>query len=283
MESVHTFETGIDVDFFDKEKLKLIDVEALKRFHLLIRWDKVDDDICILIRDLLKTQYSLDYKWLEANDEAYEYIAQKTNTVGDSTNIKTANVTIEPLNNDYKSYISRIPINQKLELGTDVSLSHAIPYGYTKDGAIHEREFLHSGLLEFHCKLSNPVINYFHIGSQEVGSLIRANFKVRNADIHRGRFRLWSFRRNDHERCFVISLWHFYGLSLEELIAMMIDYVENKYSEPRFYKIGANDHGANILNREKLASFLHSLLELTQKSKIEKLSCPELEMRMADK
>lgn len=282
MESVQTFETYIETEHFPKEKLVFIDTENLRRFHILIRWKDADEETRLLIRDLLKVQYALDYKWLEANDEAYEYVAQKTDTNGDSTNIKTAAITIEPLNNDYKSYISRIPINQKLEIGTDASLSHSIPYGYIEQGKIYEREFLDSGLLEFHCKLPNPIINHFHIGSQEVGSLIRANFRVRYADTQRGKFRLWNFRRNDHERCFVISLWKFYGLSLDELIIMMIDYVKHKYTEPTFYKIGANDHGANILNRERLISFLESLLPIIQKSKMERITCPNFERRMAD-
>lgn len=288
MESVSTFSTGIDTKFFSKEDLSYIDTEALSREHIIIRWKKLDDSIFTLIRDLIKTQFSLPYKWLEPNDEAYEYVAQKSNTTGGSTDIKTADITIEPLNKNYKQTIARIPINQNLEVGTDVEIENHVPYSLdpktNKEGRIPDRVFLHSGLLVFHSRIPHPCLNYWHIGSQEIGSMIRAHFKVQYVDLQRGKFRLWNFRRNDAERCFVISAWKCYGLKMEEIIAMILLYVREQYVEPKIYKVGANDYYNNILEREKLAKFLESLLAEVKKSKeFKRVDISELNLMMKDK
>lgn len=271
MESVHNYTTGIDTKFFSKEDLALIDVKGLEREHIVIRWKKVDENICVLIRDLIKTQFSLPYKWLEPNDEAYEYVAQKSNTAGGSTDIKTAEITIEPLNKNYKYAIARIPINQKLDLDTDVELDHQVPYRLdpknNPEGKIPDRVFIHSGLLKFHgTSIPSPILNHWHIGSQDIGSMIRAHYKVRYVDLTKGRFRLWNFRRNDNERCFVLSVWKCYGLSLLEVLNMILNYVKNDYVEPKIYKVGANDYLNNILDRKKLESFLESLIAAVTKA-----------------
>ena len=268
MRSVENYHTYVSTDKFPSDKLKYLDVDKLQRYHVVIRWKKIDDDICILIRDILKCMYKLQYKWLMPDDSSYEYVAQKTNTNGDTTSIKTADVLIEPLNNDYKSLLSRIPINQKLEIGTVVELDKSISYEQDrKTGKIQERKFLHSGNLIFKTKLPDPVINYWHIGSMEIGSIIRAKFKVSYADTEKARcFRLFGFRRNDDANVFVLFIWKLFGLKITEMLALMLDYVENRYIEPKFYSIGVNDHGANLLNKEGLIKFIRELIAAIDKA-----------------
>lgn len=279
MRSVENFNTGIDTSKFPADKLKFIDTEQLQRDHIVIHWKKIDEDVCILIRDILKCMYRLQYKWLLPDDSSYEYVAQKTNTNGDATSIKTASLLIEPLNNDYKSLISMIPINQKLEVDTVVEIDKAIPYDQDpKTGKIPERKFLHSGNLEFKTKLPNPIINYWHIGSMEIGSIIRAKYKVAYANTNKARcFRLFGFRRNDDANVFSLFIWKFYGLKITEMLALMLDYVENKYIEPEFYSIGANDHGANLLNRKALAAFIKELIAAVDKAgAFKRVTIPQL-------
>ena len=271
VEKVELFETGVEKEHFKPEQLAFIDLDATRRFHLVIRWKDVNDEVCMIIRDLLKIQYSLNYKWL--SNVSYKYVAQKTNTNGNETNLETANILIEPLNNDFKSYISRIPINQKLENGTEVILNKSIGYTPDKNGIVPERKFLHSGNLEFDTKIANPVPKYFHIGAMEIGSNIRAKFVVQNADTETCRFRLFSFLRKDAEKVFVLQLWKFYGLTFPELIDMMIDYLKNRYVEPKFYTVGANDYGANVMERENLIQFLTELNE-----KVKSLKATEIKI-----
>lgn len=279
MKSVENYHTAIQIDKFPADKLKYLDVEHLQRDHIIIRWSKMDDSIYTIIRDMLKCMYKLQYKWLQPDDSSYEYVAQKTNTNGDTTSIKTADVLIEPLNNDYKSLISHIPINQKLEIGTVVEIDKAIGYDMDKKtGKIPDRKFLHSGNLEFKTKLPDPIINYWHIGSMEIGSIIRAKFKVAYADLNKARcFRLFGFRRNDKSSVFVLFIWKFFGLTMNELLMLMLDYVENKYVEPEFYSIGVNDYGANILNREALAKFIRELISRVEKAgEFKNITMPKL-------
>lgn len=277
MRSIENYLTFIDSSKFPKDKLKYLDLEGLQRFHTVIRWNEVNDDVISIIRDLVMVQFSLDYKWLRPVEDSYEYAAQKTITNGDKSDIKSANILIEPLNNDYRSYISRIPINQKLEIDTNVSIDKSITFENDKDGKIPDRKFLHSGNLEFATKLPNPIINYFHIGSMEMGSIIKAKFKVAYVDSKIGKFRLFNFRRKDDANIFVLSIWKFYNLSIVELLHLIIDYVENKYEEPKFYMISANDHGANILNKEKLVSFARSLIREVEKNKeFKPIAMPEM-------
>ena len=64
---------------------------------------------------------------------------------------------------------------------------------------------------------------------------------------------------------------------MTELLALILDYVENKYVEPHFYSIGANDYGANIINREALAKFIRSLIPAVEKAgAFVKITMPKL-------
>lgn len=260
MKSVQSFITKIDTEKFPEDKLKYIDVEGLQRYHVLIKWEKIDQDVIDIIRDLLMTQYSIKFKWLKLINGSFEYVAQKTVTNGDNVDPKSAYIQIEPLNDDYGSKISRIPINQKLEIGTTAMIEKSIPYANDEKGDPPDFKFLHSGNLTFQTKLPNPIINYFHIGSMEIGSIIRSKYKVEYVDRRISKFRLWNFRRNDDDNVFLISIWKFYGLDISELILLIIDYLENEYTDPIVKNVGANDYGANILHKEKLIKFLKTLL-----------------------
>lgn len=280
MKSISIYETGIETSKLPQEKLKYLDLEGLKRTHLTIYW-KDDFNPSQIIRDLLKTQYMLDYKWLQP--VSYKYIAQKTLTNGDMNNIETANIQIEPLANDYESLISRIPINQHLDIGTEVTLENSISYDLSPDGKMQERKYLSSSNLHFETtKIKNPILKNFHIGSQEVGSMIRAKYEVQIANKFLGKFRLWSFRRSPSDKCFTIQLWHFYGLSIDELIEKIIDYVKNQYTEPKLDTLDYNDTKYLIYDPENLIKFLEDLLREIKKSKHENISMTELIKKWID-
>lgn len=274
---VTVHETGVEVDKLPKEKLEFLDVNGLKRDHLTIYWKCSEDDIADIVRDLLKCQYMINYKWL--HPVSYQYIAQKSTTNADTNNIASANITIEPLCNDFETLISRIPINQKLELGTNVTLEKSISYEKDDEGKIQERKYLRSNNLVFDTKqkLDRPFcLGNYHIGAQEVGSTIRAKYMVQYADKTIGKFRLFNFRRSPTDKLFVIQLWHYYGLSMEELLNMILDYVTKEYEDPTVYTLNHNDRGSNLLKPEKLAVFLKELIEAVKKTKIEKVSMQDL-------
>lgn len=274
VEKLNLFETHIDKSHFTEEQLERIDYEATRRFHLVIRWKEVNDDVCLIIRDLLKIQYWLKYKVLQ--NTSYKYVAQKTNTNGSDTNIESANILIEPLNNDFKGLIHRIPINQKLDIGTEVLLNKSIPYNPDEKGMIPDRKFLHSGNLEFNTKIPNPIPNFFHIGAMEIGSNIKAKFIVQYADPVIEKFRLFSFLRQDECNVFVLQLWNFYGINFKELFDLMIDYIENGYKPIEYYTISANDYGNKIIDKDGLLKFVKGLSQGIEKLKIEEVNIGDL-------
>ena len=272
--SVEIYRTGVDTSHFSKEQLSRLDVDALKRTHLVIHWKDVNNKVCLLIRDLLKIQYSLPYKIL--NNVSYKYVSQKTNTNGDDTNIESANILIEPLNNDFKSQIRRMPINQKLEIGTEVVLNKSIDYNPEENGLIPDRKFLHSGNLVFSTSVPHPCPKFFHLGAMEIGSNIRAKFTVQLANPLVEKYRLFEFMRKDAKKVFVLQLWDYYGLNFSELLDMMIDYVEKHYNPVQYYTISANDYGNNVIDREGLAEFLSGLKDKVDATKPNEVSIDKL-------
>lgn len=280
MKSISIYETGVETSKLPEDKLKYLDLEGLKRFHLVIEW-KNDFDPSLIIRDLLKTQYMLDYKWLQPI--SYKYIAQKTITNGNMNNIETANIQIEPLANDYENLISRIPINQHLEIGTEVTLENSISYELDSEGKMQERKYLSSSNLKFEkSNVKNPILRNFHIGSQEVGSIIRAKYEVQIVNKFLGKFRLWSFRRSPTDSSFTIQLWNYYGLSILELIEMIINYVKNQYQPPKLEVLDYNDTKYLINKPDELIKFLEELKIEVQKTKIEKILINDLVKKLID-
>lgn len=280
MKSISIYETGVETSKLPEDKLKYLDLEGLKRFHLVIEW-KNNFDPSLIIRDLLKTQYMLDYKWLQPI--SYKYIAQKTITNGNMNNIETANIQIEPLANDYENLISRIPINQHLEIGTEATLENSISYELDSEGKMQERKYLSSSNLKFEkSNVKNPILRNFHIGSQEVGSIIRAKYEVQIVNKFLGKFRLWSFRRSPTDSSFTIQLWNYYGLSILELIEMIINYVKNQYQPPKLEVLDYNDTKYLINKPEELIKFLEELKTEVQKSKIEKILINDLVKKLID-
>lgn len=280
MKSISIYETGVETSKLPEDKLKYLDLEGLKRFHLVIEW-KNDFDPSLIIRDLLKTQYMLDYKWLQPI--SYKYIAQKTITNGNMNNIETANIQIEPLANDYENLISRIPINQHLEIGTEVTLENSISYELDSEGKIQERKYLSSSNLKFEkSNVKNPILRNFHIGSQEIGSIIRAKYEVQIVNKFLGKFRLWGFRRSPTDSSFTIQLWNYYGLSILELIEMIINYVKNQYQPPKLEVLDYNDTKYLINKPDELIKFLEELKTEVQKTKIEKILINDLVKKLID-
>ena len=280
MKSISIYETGVETSKLPEDKLKYLDLEGLKRFHLVIEW-KNDFDPSLIIRDLLKTQYMLDYKWLQPI--SYKYIAQKTITNGNMNNIETANIQIEPLANDYENLISRIPINQHLEIGTEVTLENSISYELDSEGKMQERKYLSSSNLKFEkSNVKNPILRNFHIGSQEVGSIIRAKYEVQIVNKFLGKFRLWSFRRSPTDSSFTIQIWNYYGLSILELIEMIINYVKNQYQPPKLEVLDYNDTKYLINEPDELIKFLEELKTEVQKTKIEKILINDLVKKLID-
>lgn len=280
MKSISIYETGVETSKLPEDKLKYLDLEGLKRFYLVIEW-KNDFDPSLIIRDLLKTQYMLDYKWLQPI--SYKYIAQKTITNGNMNNIETANIQIEPLANDYENLISRIPINQHLEIGTEVTLENSISYELDSEGKMQERKYLSSSNLKFEkSNVKNPILRNFHIGSQEVGSIIRAKYEVQIVNKFLGKFRLWSFRRSPTDSSFTIQIWNYYGLSILELIEMIINYVKNQYQPPKLEVLDYNDTKYLINKPDELIKFLEELKTEVQKTKIEKILINDLVKKLID-
>ena len=274
MKGVTLHETGVETDHFPKEKLAYLDTEGLKRQHLTIYWNCPEEEICMLIRDILKCQYMLDYKYLQP--VSFKYIAQKTHTNSNTNLIDSAMVTIEPLHNDFETLISRTPINQKLEIGTNVLLEKSIGYEKDEEGKIEERKYLHSGNLVFETKIPNPCMKFVHYGAQEIGSVIRAKYLVQYVNKQIGKFRLFNFRRSPTDKLFVIQLWNFYGLTMVELLEMILNYVKNQYVEPQVYASNHNDKGANLLNIDKTTKFLETLIQEVKKVKVEPITMQNL-------
>lgn len=257
MKSVKIVETGIDEKFWSKEELARIDVEGLKRKHLVIEWTEVNEEIKTFIRDFLMLQYSLPIKSLRCI--SHKYVAQKSMVVGTSDDVEAAGITIEPLNPDIAFYLSQIPINQTLPIGCQATVEEEIPYELKEDGTMHEHRFLSSDSLKFSTDIKHPCLRHVHICGIETGSKLREKFVVEWSNPAIISLTLFGFKRNDLERKFHIWVYDFWHLSIKEVIDRYIKWIEDDYTEPVIHALDSNDYGQNILNKPNLLKWLKAI------------------------
>lgn len=262
VKNIKLIETKINTDFFDKEKINLIDIEGLKRYWCIIEWnEKHEDEISLFIRDFLKIRYNIPIKYLKPS--SFSYIAQKANTLN-SNDISSSAITIEPLNNDFEKYISLIPISQKLKIGTEFIFNESIPYDADEDGIIPNRKFISSNNLI--CKdkdAKNPILRNVHIGAMEIGSQLKMKFVVEKTDhlTDGSTFTMINFRRHPDDKNFIINHYNYWHYSTLEILNIYLDYIEHDYKDPILNHNDANDYGANILDKKNLITILKEIIE----------------------
>ena len=216
MKSAKIVETGVDEKFWSKEELARIDVEGLKRQHLVIEWKEVNAEVKQFMRDLLILQYSLPIKVLRCL--SHKYVAQKSMVVGTSDDIEAAGITIEPLNPDISFFITQIPINQSLPIGCQVTVEEEIPYELKEDGSMYEPRFLSSNSLKFDTDIKRPCLRNVHICGIETGSKLREKFTVEWSNPSIIQLTMFGFKRNDYEKKFHIWIYNFWNVSIQELL-----------------------------------------------------------------
>ena len=274
MKSVNVYRTGIELDHIDKDKAKRLDTWGLQRHTIVIRWNEVNDEIKLIMRNVAMIQYSLPVKTLQVVPTSYRYVAQKLMSEG-VDKIDAAKIKIEPINPNFAEKMSRTPINQHLDIGTEVVMENSIGYDLDKDKHQPERQFLSSNLLKFESKLDHPCIRWYHYGAQDIGSMIRCKFTVQPFPINIGKWKLYELMRMDREKVFCIQIWQFYGLTPTEIVEMILKAIDDW--EPSGAAINTpNDGGVTLIDKDKTSAFLKQLLEGVKKAKIEDLTYNEM-------
>lgn len=233
---VELFENGPDLKKFTKEELNIFDADGFTRNYLKINLSELTDDYYEAIADILKHQYCLPMKYLQAIRESCSYVSQKAIMSDANKDIKNADVTIEPLNADFVYMIQYTPINQSIPLGTIVNLNVKIPFDYGEDNKEPERKFIWSSNLqtdkdiEAKIKSENPKsirtkpwMECVHYGAVDIGSEIQYKYIVSevNTKIIQS-FSLFGFRRYDPKKEFIMWVFKCYNLKPIDVLNLML-------------------------------------------------------------
>lgn len=174
-----------NVKDYTKEELQYIDVERMNETITTYRFKHMTEIEYATIAAILKQQYNLPIKYLEPDYDNCSYIAQKSLLPTNESKITDAYISIEPLNQNIFKQISFTPINQKIELGTIITLHESIPFN------ANARKLLTSASLKCDIALCNRCIPY---SSLDIGSEITGKFVVKTSTM-RGSMSLYRFRR----------------------------------------------------------------------------------------
>lgn len=253
-------EQGIDTNFFSKEQLARVDSKGLNRHF--ITFEINSEDSHLLIRDFLKCRFRLPVKYLASPQDmlSFQYRAQKRPVIGgDSKSIDEAVIQVEPSNSNIKDFISRIPINQKLPIGTVATINVSIPYDDFEDGSMPDYKFISSNNLKFNLPKDfkeSPIIRWCHIGALDIGSELRAKYEVRliNPDIEQRS--LFGFRHFENK--LTIWIYDVYSVSFEDLLNLYSDYLD-KYVDPVIPHMDANNEKYKLLNKERLEKLIDAM------------------------
>ncbi len=220
-------------DFTDEEQ-QLFDIEGMRQHVLEIKFSQLSNETYLFMRDVAKLQCKLPIKYLKLVPGSFEYVSQKSQIFGNENDIKHANVTIEPLNNDYANIITYTPINQSIPIDTVVTLNISTPYNDTDTESAAQKFFWSNNLktsndIQEIIKQENPNsitlqpwMRCVHYGSIDIGSVINAKFMVDWADTELySSYSLFNFRRDDNTATFYIWMYDAFNVSHTELIEMI--------------------------------------------------------------
>lgn len=257
-------EQGIDQKFFKPEQLARIDSESLNRKFITFEID--DDDVDILIRDFLKCRFRLPVKTLA--NLSFQYRAQKRPVIGgDANSIDESLIQVEPSNSNFCDMISKIPINQKLPLGTTVTINVSVQYDDYEDGTMPDYKFISSNDLKFDLtdeyKKLKPCVRWCHIGAIDIGSELRAKYEVRTINPDVEQRSIFGFRRTKPNQ---LTLWMYdvYNVTFEELLDQYFAYLD-KYTDPELPYIGANNEKYKLLNKDRLIQLIGLMKDCLKK------------------
>ena len=212
---------------FSPKELKLIDIEALSRHTMTITIPKYDKDTYTVLREIVANQFKLPMKYIECVD--YRYCAKKHEMKNEQVD---AYLYIEPLNNDYPSYIRYIPINQSLPLDTNI----VIDVDTEKLGLPPNFYYIWSNNMQTDANIeqiikkenpksifTRPWCNCCHIGSIDINSKFYYKGKVSlvNTDVFDS-MSLFAFKRNDEKHYFKILTYDCYNVTPVDIIEKML-------------------------------------------------------------
>lgn len=197
-------------EIFTAEDLKYIDPENLAEEIVKFEFFEFDDnEMFLALANLLKLQYRLPVKYLKPVEGSFRYIAQKSQLTHGQKDLRTANLTIEPLNPNFPQCISYLPINQFIPLNTLFTLHTEIPYRsnsrkmLTSASLVCEAKNIKEKITEeakksgFFKNNDIPTALFNRrvaFGAVEIGSVLDCKFSVQFTDIHES-FSLFRFRR----------------------------------------------------------------------------------------
>lgn len=262
---VDQHEQGVDVEFFKKRgELHLIDVEGVNRHFVTFEFGGKKDsetDINIVIRDFLKCRFRLPVKYLASPQDimSFQYRAQKRPVIGGNHDDRSqAVIQTEPVNSNMRDYITRIPISQKLPLGTVARIDVSIPYDNKPNGEMEDQKFLSTDSLIFDSKHPHPCMRKTHICAIDIGSELRAKYEVRLYDRDIGRMTIFGFRRPKDNQ---LTLWMYdvYEVTFKELFQMYLDYLDS-YKPPVIKYQDANQTEYTVLDVEKLKGTVKNMM-----------------------
>lgn len=251
---------GIDTGFFSKEQLARIDVDGLTRHFITFEFDF--DGFDLVIADFIRSRYRLPVKTLSCPQDvlSFQYRAQKRPVIGGSKGgIEESLIQVEPSNSNIRDFISRIPINQHLAIGTTATIDVRIPYDEHDDGTIEDLAFISSNNLHFDSKVERPCLRWCHIGAIDIGSELRAKYEVRMIDPDVEKRCLFGFRRPGPNK---LTLWiyDFYQLSILDILNQYVEYLKN-YKPPQVQYLDANNFGYRLNCPEKCLEFVESMIK----------------------
>lgn len=228
--SVH----GPQLKDFNEHERSMFDIDGMKQQVLTIEFKQLSDDEYLFMRDVARLQCKLPIKYMKLIPGSFEYVSQKSQIFGKENDIKKANITIEPLNNDYAHIITYTPINQSIPIDTIITLNISTPYNDTEKETAAQRFFWSNNLrtepnIEKIIKTANPDsfhtapwMKCVHYGSIDIGSIINAKFIVDWVDTELySSYSLFNFRRDDSTKRFYIWTYNAFNVSFNELIQMI--------------------------------------------------------------
>ena len=227
---VETSRIELKASDFSKEDLELLDIEGLSRSFVTIQFKEINDQVIFALRDFIRNQYKLPMKYIECVNFQYQSVKRKP--IKDKSGKMLDYLYIEPLNNNYPSYIRYIPINQALPLDTSILINideTKMPNLEPNYYFLRSNSMITDKNIEDIIKKSKPSSKYLkpwlnnvHIGSLDIDSklLFKGKVSLNNPEVCNS-LTLFGFNRDDDNKLFRIFVYDCYNVTPKEIFEMM--------------------------------------------------------------
>jgi hypothetical protein len=229
---VELSEIKLDKSKFTPKELSLIDIEGLSRHVLTVHFEDINENAILAMRDFIRNQYKIPMKYITC--EYYQYVACKREFKENKEAPSLPDyLYIEPLNNNYQSYIMYIPVNQSIPLDTSViinidetQMKDLKPnYYFFRSNDIQTSKDIESQILKANPQsiYKRPWLNNVHIGSLDIDSKLTFKGKVAlsNVDVCNS-LTLFGFNRDDDNKLFRIYTFDCFNVTPKNIFELML-------------------------------------------------------------